>query len=190
MGVAVGLSVAGVGYVKEEDYWTDNPPAIQELTDILIAPVYRFWSPLVSRHFYTIGEAEKSHVIATYPPSTWTYEGIAFYGSRDSMAPAGTSTVYRFWSPLVSGHFYTISEAEKDSVIATYPPSTWTFEGPAFYAYAEGSQPAGTLPVYRFWSPANSGHFYTMSEAEKDNLIATYPPDIWTFEGIAWYAYE
>jgi len=41
-------------------------------------------------------------------------------------------------------------------------------------------------PVYRFWSPIYNGHFYTNSEAEKQNLIDN--DDNWTYEGIAWYA--
>ena len=31
-------------------------------------------------------------------------------------------------------HFYTITESEKNYVIATWP-GTWTYEGPVFYAY-------------------------------------------------------
>jgi hypothetical protein len=89
-----------------------------------------------------------------------------------------------------SAHFYTISQAEKDSVIATYPPTVWSYEGPAFYAYPKGSQPAGTSPVYRFWSPLNGAHFYSISQAEKNSIIANYPPSVWTYEDIAWYAYE
>jgi hypothetical protein len=47
---------------------------------------------------------------------------------------AALSPVYRFWSNTFLGHFYTISEYEKDYVIATWP-DTWTYEGPVFYAY-------------------------------------------------------
>jgi len=157
--------------------------------DLISLPVYRFWSPALSRHFYTISESEKDHLIATYPPSTWTYEGPVYNAFADAGEP-GSSPVYRFWSPLNSAHFYTISEAEKDSIIAMYPLNVWTYEGVAWYAYPEGAQPAGTSAVHRFWSPLLSGHFYTMSEAEKDHIIATYPPSTWTYEGVAWYAYE
>jgi len=41
--------------------------------------------------------------------------------------------------------------------------------------------------VYRFWSDALSGHFYTIDEAERDKLINQYS-HVWTYEGIAWYA--
>jgi hypothetical protein len=42
------------------------------------------------------------------------------------------------------------------------------------------------LPVYRFWSDQMQGHFYTASNQEKENIIATWP-DIWSFEGVAYY---
>jgi hypothetical protein len=118
----------------------------------------------------------------------WIYEGTAYQVLPD---PGSTVArpIHRFWSPLVGSHFYTINEAEKDSLIANYPPSVWTYEGVAFYAFVPGEQPGGTLPVHRFWSPLVGSHFYTMDEAEKDSIIATYPLDIWTYEGIAWYAF-
>jgi hypothetical protein len=170
----IGLSNAKVDFDVSEDH--------------SLSAVHRFWSPLNSRHFYTISEAEKDSVIATYPLSIWTYEGVAYYAfSADS--EAGLAPVYRFWSPLHSAHFYTISDDERNSIMLTYPASVWTYEGIAFYAYPEGSQPDGTTAVYRFWSPQNSAHFYTMSEAERDSIIATYPESVWTYEAVAWYAY-
>ena len=112
-------------------------------------PVYRFWSAIYSRHFYTTSESEKQNLIDNFA-SVWTYEGIAYYALPDGKEP-GSLPVYRFWSPSASAHFYTISEAEKDMLIRDFP-NVWTFEGMAFYAYPEGAQPAGTSPVYRFWS--------------------------------------
>ena len=43
-------------------------------------------------------------------------------------------------------------------------------------------------PVYRFWSASLRTHFYTISATEKQKLIDQYP-DVWTYEGIAFYAY-
>ncbi len=148
-------------------------------------PVHRFWSPVTSRHFYTISESEKQNLIDNLA-SVWTYEGIVYYALSDGSEP-GSRPVYRFWSPVASTHFYTISESEKDTLIRD-SSAVWTFEGPVFYAYPEGAQPAGTSPVYRFWSPITSAHFYTISESEKDTLIRDFPV-AWFFEGIAWYAY-
>jgi len=60
--------------------------------------------------------------------------------------PAGCRPVYRFWSPKISAHFYTISEVERDYLLRTYGTETWTYEGIAFYAWpappiVEGGQP-------------------------------------------------
>jgi len=65
----------------------------------------------------------------------------------------------------------------------------WAYEGPVFYAYPAGSQPAETLPVYRFWSATLRCHFYTISETEKNKLLSQYSRT-WAYEGIAWYAYK
>ncbi len=149
------------------------------------AAVYRFWSPANSRHFYTISEDEKEYVRVLYPAQTWTYETVAYCAFADSGEP-GLAPVYRFWSNALSAHFYTISEDERDYVIAHLP--TWTYEGPVFYAYPEGSQPVDASPVYRFWSDTLSTHFYTISEMEKQYVIDNLPA--WEYETIAWYAYE
>ncbi|MCL5282991.1 MAG: hypothetical protein M1376_24160 [Planctomycetes bacterium] len=95
-----------------------------------------------------------------------------------------TSSVYRFYSPATGRHFYTITEGEKDKLIANYS-DVWTFEGPRFYAWSTPYDPA-LVPVYRFWS--GSAHFYTIQEAEKNKLINQYS-NVWTYEGVAFYAY-
>jgi hypothetical protein len=105
--------------------------------------------------------------------TTRSYESAAIY-----------SPVYRFWSGTFGHHFYTISGYERDFVIATWP-DVWNYEGPVFYAYT--SQISGTSPVYRFWSNIFLGHFYTISEYERDFVIATWP-DVWNYEGPVFYA--
>jgi hypothetical protein len=99
---------------------------------------------------------------------------------------SGLTPVYRFWSAALSRHFYTIRAAERDKLINNYA-GVWTFEGVAYYVFANDAQP-GVTPVYRFWSAASSAHFYTSSESEKTKLIDSFS-DTWTFEGVAFYAY-
>jgi hypothetical protein len=146
--------------------------------------VYRFWSPVLSGHFYTISEDEKNNLIAQYP-DVWTYEGVAYH-TFGAPLNGNLKPVYRFWSG--QAHFYTISEDEKNNLIAQYA-YVWTYEGIAFYAYPEGLQPSDAKPVYRFWSPRLSKHFYTISEQEKQNIVDQFSYT-WTLEGVAWYAYE
>ncbi|MCL5280190.1 MAG: LEPR-XLL domain-containing protein [Planctomycetes bacterium] len=151
-----------------------------------LTPVYRFWSSPLSRHFYTIREAEWDKLINNYA-SVWAFEGIAYYVFADDAQP-GVVPVYRFWSATAGAHFYTSGEAEKTKLIDLYS-TTWTFEEVAFYAYPGGSEPAGTSAVFRFWSDTLAGHFFTISQPERDKLIRFYSL-IWTYELAAWYAYE
>lgn len=151
-----------------------------------LVDVYRFWSPALGGHFYTANEVEKDFVVANYA-DVWAYEGVAYAAmadGRDTMAVP----VYRFWSPILGGHFYTANQSEADYVIANYW-GVWGFEGVVFYAYPTDYQPEGTYPVYRFWSPISGRHFYTMDETEKEYVIANYA-SVWIYEGIVWYAFE
>lgn len=150
------------------------------------ATMYRFWSPVLSGHFYTIKESDRDRLINEFP-DVWTYEGPV-YRTFGASIDLGLKPVYRFWSEMLKSHFYTISEAERDYLLANYGYA-WEYEGPVFYAYPQGQQAFGTKPVYRFWSPLLSKHFYTIREEEKNAVLETYSSDIWTLEGIAWYAY-
>ena len=162
--------------------------AVEEvLTDraTTIVPLYRFWSPVLGHHFYTIDEPERNKLLDDYP-QVWTYEGTAYHALSNGGLP-GSLPVYRFWSQALGAHFFTISEVEKDRLINDAPfKFFWAFEGAVFHAWPEGSQPSDASPVYRFWSAALGSHFYTMSTAERDKLINQ--PYLWTYEGVAWYA--
>lgn len=148
-----------------------------------LSAVYRFWSAVKRKHFYTISGSERDKLLKKYP-AIWQYEGVAywaFYGpSEPDLVP-----VHRFWSAKLSAHVWTTDEGEKDRLLKEYA-DTYTYEGIVFYAFPEGRQPLGTVPVYRFWSSRLNYHFYTINEAEKEKLISSYP-DVWSYEGIAWY---
>ncbi|MGE0747447.1 MAG: hypothetical protein AB7K86_19460 [Rhodospirillales bacterium] len=91
--------------------------------------------------------------------------------------------VWRFYNNANGVHFFTLSTAERDNVIATLP--SFRFEGSNF-AGANGPF-ADTAPVYRFYNTQNGAHFYTINEAEKNNVIATLPTFL--FEGPNYNAY-
>jgi hypothetical protein len=143
--------------------------------------VYRFWSPLLHAHFYTASIGERDGIIASYPASIWTYEGPAF--NAFATPAAGSVPLYRFWSALLGDHFYTTSVVERDSIIAHYPTRTWNYEGVAFYVYPVSELVPETSTVARFWSPTLQTHFYTANGSERDGIIRTYSPSVWTFEG-------
>lgn len=102
--------------------------------------------------------------------------------------PAATATavaVYRFWSPVYQGHFFTTDINERDQIIARWS-HIWTYEGQRYTAF--DTQIAGTIPLYRFWSNEYSGHFYTADTGERDAVMARWP-DTWKYEGVAYYVY-
>ena len=180
-GTASGLAI-DAGQAWFDDFIVDTG-ALSGAT-----PVNRFWSAAHGYHFYTRSESERRKLIDEYPDNVWACEGVNYVAFATADA-SGALPVYRFWSPKDDSHFYTISESEKEKLVAKFA-GTWVFEDVAFYAFPPGRElPGGVLPVYRFWSPKTGAHFYTMTESEKNKLINNYPPSVWTYEDIAWYAY-
>ena len=100
-----------------------------------------------------------------------------------SGACCDTTPVYRFVNMNTGEHFYTINEAEKNTIIQNY--NWFGFEGIGFYT-APVQQPS-TLPVHRFVNINTGGHFYTINEAEKNTIIKNY--NWFGYEGIGFYAY-
>jgi len=157
---------------------TNTRPVLESID----GAVYRFWSDSLMSHFFTASAAERDEIIATWP-DVWTYEGIAFY--VHGQAVNGSSPVQRFWSDRIGCHVFTITEAEKATLQSRYS-SVFTYEGIAWHAF--DYQAPGTLPVYRFWAPKLKKPFFTISETEKNNVIANMS-GTWSYQGIAWYAY-
>ena len=54
--------------------------------------------------------------------------------------------------------------------------------------YVVEAPPAGTRPVYRYWSAKLGTHFYTIDAKEKAKIDSQYS-HVWTYEGIAFYAW-
>ena len=94
------------------------------------------------------------------------------------------TNVYRFWSDIFRGHFFTIDEDEYRRVRDT--DINWSYESVAFGAYE--SQEEDTVPVYRFWSDVFRGHFFTIDETEYKRVKDT--DTNWSYEGIAYYVYS
>ena len=84
--------------------------------------------------------------------------------------------VYRLFNTRTGEHFYTKSDAERQS----YIKAGWNAEGIAWISPKKSKE-----PVYRVSNPNNGGeHHYTKSAKEKDNLVSLG----WRYEGIAWYS--
>ena len=145
--------------------------------------VYRFWRSTASAHFYTASATERDRIITTYADSVWHYEGAAYNAAQEP--GTGKVPLYRFWSSLYQGHFYTTSETEKASIIADYDESVWSYEGIAYYVWA--ADDGSSKPVIRFWSPRTKHHFYTADAVEAAAVDANFPDEIWTREGLAFW---
>jgi len=91
--------------------------------------LHRFYNRKTGTHFYTADFAEKTLVENTMA-STYTYEGVAYYVS--DTAPAGATTVWRFYNMKTGTHFYTADPLEKANVEATLS-STYHLDGASFY---------------------------------------------------------
>jgi len=178
-GSANGLEIAS-GHAYLDNLVVEEGTVVESA----LQEVYRFWSPATGTHFYTMREDERDKLLVA-SADVWTYEGVAFRAFPDGSDPE-SKPVHRFWSGKLASHFYTISEAEKNKLIDEYADA-WTYEGPVFYAYSADDYPTWAHPVYRFWSPIRLAHFFTIDLAERDNLMDE-SSDVWTYEGIAWYA--
>jgi hypothetical protein len=140
----------------------------------------RFFNTQTGGHFFTISDAEAAQVQATRPDLR--REGTGFGGFATDQGVA-TEEVYRFFNTKTGGHFFTTSEAERDEVLATN--LDYRLEGVGFYDFV-ADQGASTEEVYRFFNTKTGGHFFTASEAERDQVIATNQD--YRLEGIAFYA--
>src|SRR5262249_39360514 len=85
---------------------------------------------------FTVNASANSLVPGSYGPTTITFTNTT--NGQGTTTRTATLTVnapptplYRFFNVLTGTHFYTINEAEKNTVIATLPQ--FHFEGVAYY---------------------------------------------------------
>lgn len=113
-------------------------------------------------------------------PYSWPSSGTA---RRVVVRDTGLSPVYRFWSKGYRAHFYTISEIEKDDIVAHNP--NWKLELVAYLANPYAAE--RTVPVYRFYSKGYRGHFFTTDLEEKRVVMRSNPN--WKYEGVAFHVF-
>ncbi len=117
--------------------------------------------------------------------------GADYYGRFDIAFVSGlaqwlspvTNAVYRFYNTVSGSYFYTISIAERDSIVLNFP--NFRYEGPAYSASPNVS--TNLFPVYRFRNLTNGSYLWTIYEAERNSIKSNYS-STFVEEGIAWYA--
>jgi hypothetical protein len=148
-----------------------------------MSQAYLFLNKQTGGHFITIFTDERDNIIDSHG-NLYGLENTVFFASSANFS--GVVPLYRFWNKQTGGHFYTISEEEKKFIIDNYS-DIFVFEDVAFYVFKE--QLNGTIPVYRFWNSELGGHYYTVSEVERDRIIVNVQSK-YVFEGVAFYVSE
>jgi Repeat of unknown function (DUF5648) len=187
-GGGTGLaSSAWVGY-PTHCVWTATGPggtatAIDDFSTVAapVTPpvqVYRLRTP-DGIYYYTYSIPERDALVTSYG---WVNEGPAFKVYAGANDIAGLLPAHRFYTDY-GGHFWTISEWEKATVLANYPQ--YHYEGIGWYA--AGSAVSGAIPLYRLYNNDTNSHFYTASQAEHDWIIANLPT--WWDDGASMYVW-
>jgi hypothetical protein len=172
---SIPLSEVGVGTGKAELSFTTYGTSA-----ITLMPVYRFYNVKNDSHFYTADETERAMVVATLG-STYLFDGVAY--TVNTSNGANNAPLYRFYNKMDGSHFYTMSAAERDSVVANLA-AVYRLEGTAYNVSA--TSVPGATTVYRFYNKMNGTHFYTASVAERDAVVANLSAK-YTLEGPAFY---
>lgn len=95
-------------------------------------PVFRLYNRLSGSHFYTMTVSERDSVLSDMP-DVFSLEGVAFYALAGPVP--GALPVYRFYASRTASHFFTISEAEKQSIQEGVSEDILRYEGIAWWAY-------------------------------------------------------
>ena len=156
-----------------------------------VYPVYRFYSPGLSKHFFTTDENEKESLLAN-AADVWQLENAPYsvflpwqYDAATQEQKDTLVAVHRFYNATLQTHLYT-ADANEAAYLIAEAADVWQAEGSVFYVPV--GNPEGAIPVYRFYSETSKVHLFTADENEKNHLIDT-AGDVWRFEGVAYYAY-
>lgn len=151
--------------------YPENPPAAGT------APVFRYYSRTTSQdHLYTRELIE----LGNGSNNNYIFEGIGFFAFPNQVS--GSVPVYRYYhvstTTSTGDHFYTTNTNE---VSANPQPTTYRYEGIAFYAYP--SPLNGSLPVYRYYNEPLDDHFYTKNQNEITSMTGykSEPTAFWVY---------
>ena len=104
--------VPGVGVVKEEDYWHDNPPAIMELVRVLHDPE----ATIVLTQYLPLAEGITWNYLQTYADGRKNYEVFCVGGTE----PVNGAVAHRLWE---------FDSGELEYADYWYECMAWTDEG-------------------------------------------------------------
>jgi hypothetical protein len=165
------------------------PPEVPPITTPLphegsTWPVFHVYSATVG-DFYTVSEVEKNKLLAS---GVWRDKGVAYRVPEGCPTDAenGLVRVRRFDNRSRLRYLYTAGLREQTRLQQVDMARTWKDKGDVFCAYSSSGYAENSLPVYRLRNTQTSRYFYTISEIEYKQLLASRR---WVFEGISFYAF-
>jgi len=123
-------------------------------------PLYRYWNPNNTDHFYDINRNDSGLAAFGY-----SYEGCEAQ-VYSSPAP-GSVRLWRYWNPTIGDHYYTVDRNDTGAAYLGYQYEDY-FEGYVFYY---NNPVDGTIPLYRYWNPTTRDHYYT--NTRNDSFLAS-----------------
>ena len=138
-------------------------------------------------HYFSTSDLIEIAALDAGKVGAWTRTGKTWSAVRQPgcIYSSQDTTVYRFSGTPGSGpssHFFTRDRAECYAVDRS---AQWLLEGVPFYAAApdaDGTCPAGRVPLYRAWRPfGESNHRFTT----EPGVVAQMTARGWTDEGVA-----
>lgn len=159
-----------------------------KITEVVMVPVYCFYSPVMKDYFWTASEKEMNQLVKDYSLGTSTYQYQGITGHVEQTPNEENVPVYRFWNKSTLDHFYTTSETEKEQLAEDLASGKdhYKYEGIAWYV-----PETSDVTVYRFFDERNFNHYYTADQDVKDSLYQAYMNGTswYRYEGIAWHWY-
>ncbi len=140
--------------------------------------VIEYYNEALDAHFLTGRATEQASLDAT---ASFMRTGMSFSAASALAAPAGTSSICRFYiavdNPFTRSHFYGVKGIDCERLVAAPPPG-FSFEGYDFAVTRAvgGGCAANSTPIYRGFRSGSgqrtSNHRYTASAATYQASIA------------------
>jgi hypothetical protein len=153
-----------------------------------IAPAVEYYYADWNFYFVTAIPGEIAALDGGAFGGVWKRTGVQFNVYATANAPAGTPTVWRFFSTIFapkSSHFYTAIASEYNALV-NGTIAGWELEGPVFSVplpAGGGTCPAASIPVYRVYNNGMGGapnhRFITDSNTVTQMIAAG-----WILEGV------
>ena len=150
-----------------------------------LTPMYRLYNTKNGAYLYVRGDADKNHVMSTWPEFEFTDGVPAFYASLSEQLYQ--TPIYRLYNTKNGMYLYTRGEADRNHVMSTWPEFEFTDGVPAFYASLIDNG-EGAIPIYRLYNTTNGAYLYTRGETDRAHVTNTWPEFEYTDGVPAFYA--